>query len=258
VEINLWSICFQDTRSRPTIGTTAETTGGELAVFRFDRLLSIAESATPAAVESPVPDGDAWYRPWAALLSRLRNDASEALATSDSRQSASQVSRPVEEQLTASSARLETWIEQCSKALTAPKGESMLPELWSSELVTSNVSSGQWVYCATDGGLDRLTLKMATDNVDSPYGRAIAVLVVVSLSAAALLLLHRPGASDLLYQWPHAVGVLIGIAGWAWLQPSWLGLLIAMGCIALAVRSGWPGRPIRLDASTVLRASRPK
>jgi hypothetical protein len=259
VEINLWSLGYPDTTPRPAIGISAESTIGEQAVLRFDRLLSIVESATPAAIESPKRDGYNWYRRWSVLLTRLRDDAVATSAKLDGRQAASQVSRPTEEQLNESLTRLEAWIQECTETLSGSEANAKIPEMWSRDSGMGRESFPErWIYCVTDGGLDRLIVDNASDNVSSQKGRAIGVLAVVGLSAAAVLLLRSPGAFDLIIQWPHAVGFLIGIACWAWLQPSWCGLLIAAACIVLALRSGWPGRAIRLDASTVMRASRPK
>jgi hypothetical protein len=258
VEINLWSLGYPDTTSRPAIGIPAEATVAEQAVLRFDRLLSIAESATSTAMEAPPPDGYRWYRPWLALLTRLRDGAVTTLSNPDGRQAASQVSRPAEEQLNESSTRLVAWSEQCDKTLVAPRADSEIPELWSSDFAAGRELMKRWVYCVTDGGLDRLVVVNITDNVRPRTDRALGVLAVIGLSVASVLLMRRPAACDLLYQWPHALGFMIGMAWWAWMQPSWCGLLIALVCVALALRSGWPGRSIRLDASTVLRSSRPK
>jgi hypothetical protein len=68
--------------------------------------------------------------------------------------------------------------------------------------------------------------------------------------------MRRPAAADFLYRWPHACGVLLGIVVWAWLWPSWLGILIAAASLWQALRFAWPGRSLRTEASTVLRASR--
>jgi hypothetical protein len=68
--------------------------------------------------------------------------------------------------------------------------------------------------------------------------------------------MRHPAAVDFLYRWPHAFGVLLGMAWWAWLWPSWLGILIGVASLWLALRFAWPGRSMRTEASTVLRASR--
>ena len=261
VEINLWSFGYPIASPRPVIGETAEATAGEQAVLRFDRLLSIAESATPAAVESPAPDGDNWFRPWVATLTRLRSEALEAMATPDSRQMVSQVSRPLEEQLAAASTRFDAWIEQCSENLPGTESAAVTLKSLAGEpvkLPDESQSLERWVYCVTDGGLDRMTMYYSPSSASPGQVQAVGLLAVVSLSIAALMLIGRPAAWDSLYQWPHAVGFLVGIAYWAWMQPSWCGLLIAAASVVLACRSGWPGRAIRMDASTVLRASRPK
>lgn len=261
VEINLWSLGSPLASPKPTIAETAEATAGEQAVLRFDRLLSIAESATPAAVESPAPDGDNWFRPWAGLLRSLRSEALETVARPDSRQLVSQVSHPLEEQLGAASARLDSWIKQCTENLNGSKSVDPPTALHDDDFTTmpNNAKSlERWVYCVTDGGLDHLTVDHASSTATTWQVQSLGLVAVVSLSITAILLMRRQAAWDLFYQWPHAVGFLVGIAYWAWMQPSWFGLLISAASVALACQSGWPGRAIRMDASTVLRASRPK
>jgi hypothetical protein len=261
VEINLWSLGSSVSSRKPVIGETAETTAGEQAVLRFDRLLSIAESATPAALESPAPDGGNWFRPWAGLLRSLRSEALETVAQPDSRQSVSQVARPLEEQLAAASTRLDAWIAQCTENLEGMESSAQTTSSREDDL-TSLPHDAQplerWLYCVTDGGLDHLTVEYGSNPVSAWQIRTLGLLAVVSLSIAAILWMRWPAACDLLYRWPHAVGFLAGMAYWAWMQPSWCGLLIAAASVVLACRSGWPGRAIRMDASTVLRASRPR
>jgi hypothetical protein len=86
----------------------------------------------------------------------------------------------------------------------------------------------------------------------------LGVVAIVGLWFTAVVLLHRTRAIEVLYRWPHAAGFVLGIAWWAWLQPSWCGLAIAAACVALALRAGWPGRAIRMEASTVVRGSHAK
>jgi hypothetical protein len=114
------------------------------------------------------------------------------------------------------------------------------------------------MYLVTDGSLERLTLERQSANLSEFQSSLFGTLAIVGLWIGAVLVSRRTRALDLFYQWPQAIGFLIGIAWWAWLRPSWFGLAIAAACVAFALRSGWPGRAIRLDASTVLRASRSK
>jgi hypothetical protein len=260
VDINLWSLGYLSAAPRPAIGIAAEATVAEQAVLRFEQLLNVAESATAAAIQSPAPDGYHWYRPWSTMLTQLRSEAAEALAKPDSRHSVAQISRPPEEQFTASAARLDAWIEQCTKTLPGATAGEEAVELRSGDGASDDgdASSKRWVYCVTDGALDRLTVQNMSNDLRPWQSQVVGLLAIVSLSVGAMMVMRRPGALDLFYQWPHAVGFLVGMAWWAWLQPSWFGLVIAAACVAPGLRSGWPGRAIRLDASTVLRASRPK
>jgi hypothetical protein len=259
VEINLWSVGCPTSMPRPAIGVTDEATIGEQAVLRFDQLLSVAESAAPAAIQQPAPDGYNWYQPWSAMLTSLRTEAINSLAVRDSRIAPSQISQPVEEQLTAASARLEAWSEQCTAKLAGSEPEEAAPEQTDSEPANVSIpATERWVYCVTDGALDRLTLNDESKTVGWRDSSMFGLLAIAGISLAIFILARRTKAPDLLYHWPHAFGFLIGIACWAWLQPSWAGLLVAAACVALALHSGWPGRAIRLDASTVLRATNPK
>jgi hypothetical protein len=114
------------------------------------------------------------------------------------------------------------------------------------------------VYCLTDGSLDRLTVKYPSPNGGSTRTPLVAAAIVICLAIASSVALTHATVRDLLYRWPQAIAFLLGIACWAWLQPSWLGLLISGASVLFACRSGWPGRAIRTDASTVLRTGRPR
>jgi hypothetical protein len=259
VEINLWSITYPITMRRPAIEMTAATTAGEQAVMRFDQLAAIAESATPAAFQLPVPDGYNWYRAWSAMLTRLQSEATNALALSSNEQAPTRISRPVEEQLAAASARFEAWTEQCTAKLVGPDIDEDATPVPAGELSRGGTSSAERaIHCVTDGALDRLSLDVESTNVNWGQSSMVGPMAIAALALAVVVLAHRTRALDLLYQWPHASSFLIGIAWWAWLQPSWFGLVIAAASVAFAMRSGWPGRAIRLDGSTVVRASRPK
>jgi hypothetical protein len=110
----------------------------------------------------------------------------------------------------------------------------------------------------TDGSLDHLAINLSPGANHSAGGQYLGLLALVGVCIAAAGLWHWSPMEEFLYRWPHAVAALVGIAYWAFLQPSWLGLLIVAASLMLSFRTGWPGRAIRQDASTVLRASRPK
>ena len=88
--------------------------------MRLDRLASIAEAATPAAVGLPIPDGYDWFRAWAELLTDAQTVARDTFATSLREDSASQVPRSAGERLTPAAERIATWIERCYDVLGWP------------------------------------------------------------------------------------------------------------------------------------------
>ena len=74
VEMSLWS--FSDSSSRGAVAMTGadRINPAEQAASRLDRLVSISEAATSAAIEAPFPDGYNWYYPWAVRLVELRQE----------------------------------------------------------------------------------------------------------------------------------------------------------------------------------------
>ena len=48
--------------------------------------------------------------------------------------------------------------------------------------------------------------------------------------------LVRSNGGRRLARWPHAPGVVLGLAWWLWLSPSVLGLVIALASVLAAVR----------------------
>jgi hypothetical protein len=219
----------------------------------------VAESAVGPATQMAAPDGSNWCRPWLGWLIQLRNDASIALSKPVAGQAVAQIARPAEEQLNQASARFDSWREQLvnigvDEQTTAAAGE-LLADTQPREVGSA---WGHSQYCVTDGALDRLTVYQPVHDPGSRLGGTMETLAIVVLAVGAVLLAQRTGANDLLYKWPQTTGFLIGIAWWAWLRPSWFGLAIAAASAMLALHSGWPGRAIRMDASTVLRTSRPK
>lgn len=258
-EIGFWSFGSSSRISQPSIAGMSLATADEIAILRFNRLLSIAESASAAAAELPPDDAGNWCRPWAAELSGMRSQISSMITRSSGPQTSSQVIRPLHEQFAETSiqldALLELWAEEFELDETVGESPGVVDQNWADFPIEEPT---RWSYCITDGTLEYLTIDYATAGAGSQQSRLISLLALGSLAIGGLLILRRNGLREAFYHWPHAIGFLIGLAYWAWLQPSWLGLVIAALSVVFACRSSWPGRAIRLDASTVLRASRPK
>ena len=114
-------------------------------------------------------------------------------------------------------------------------------------------AGGDWIHGVAEGGDPVLYVELQSLPT-TLQTRAAAVILVVAAAVAAISLLRRPAAWDVVCRWPHAVGFLLGIAYWAVLWPSWLGILIAIASLLLGIRTSWPGRSMRSDGSTVVRA----
>jgi hypothetical protein len=155
---------------------------------------------------------------------------------------------------------LDKWLDDCRGSLVGPNSARGLISGEAGDSTTSSQPTGQaaneWTFYVAEGGNDRLTLQLQRNGPTSSQIRFAGLLLITSGLIAAIWLMRRPAAIDALCRWPHACGVLVGIAIWAWMWPSWFGILIAGASLWLALRSNWPGRSLRTEASTVLRASR--
>jgi hypothetical protein len=260
VDVGLWSFTAPAGVSRPSIAPTAGVTAAEQAVLRFERLLSIAEAGTAAALELTPPDGDVWLQSWAVRLIESRDEATTLAQARVNRLTASQISLPEDDRLAQTSIRLDEWLEQVGDAF--PMGEANSQPATSESAAafvdsSSNVPSTRWAHLVTAGELDRLALDTGSATANAWQSQMIGIATIAGLCGIGLALLRRPEARDFIYRWPHAIAFVAGLAYWAWLWPSWLGLVIAVCSAILAWRSGWPGRAIRMEGSTVLRVSRP-
>jgi hypothetical protein len=255
VEISLWS--FRDFgNSQDLIVSGADRVDrAQQAALRLDRLVSISESATPAALEAPFPDGYNWYHPWTARLIELRREMSQIAAQPDSAAASSQVQSATEDPIAQASDRLDAWLESCDATLDWSDVDPSLAISDARSLTIEppiELAAGHWIHGVADGGEPVLSIERRS--MPTAGQARMAALILVGLAAvASISLLRRPEAWDVVCRWPHALGFLVGIAYWAALWPSWLGIMIAIASVVFALRSGWPGRSMRTEGSTVLR-----
>jgi hypothetical protein len=254
VEMSLWSFCDVGYLGDAIVSGADRVGRAQQAASRLDRMVSISEAATPAALEASFPDGYNWYYPWAARLIELRNDL-HANRPSGRAAASSQVRSAADEQLAQASDRLDAWLESCDTTLAWSDVDPSPPATSARALVSEppiELAGNHWIHLVADGGNPMLPVERPSM---SPPGQAkVAALALVAFAAAATLsLLRRPAARDALCRWPHAFAFLLGIAYWAALWPSWLGIVIAIASVIFALRSGWPGRSMRREGSTVLR-----
>jgi hypothetical protein len=259
VEVSLWSFAQATTATRRLIYAADEVTAVDQAALRLDRLVSIAEAAQSAAAELTPPDGYNWFQSWAMLLNAARAQTQQ-LAGPNVDSAKSQISRTSEEQISQAVQRLENWLAIGRKTMPGPdSGDSPAPRAATDAAVSSRfiaAAAGVWSYYVAEGGSDRLVLQLRPATLSLAQIRWVGVLLVAAATALAIWLMRWPAVADFACRWPHALGILFGVAYWAWLWPSWLGILLSAASLWLALRFDWPGRSLRTEASTVLRASR--
>jgi hypothetical protein len=252
VEMSFWSFNHLANRDAATISGADRVTGAQQAASRLDRLVSISEAATSAAIEAPFPDGYNWYQPWAARLVDVRQEVSREDLVLDG-SLALQVGATTEELIAQASERLDAWLETCDSALTwADPAPPIFDEGPPAATPPMELTSGQWIHGVAEGGDPVIYVELAS-SARPLQTRGVTLVLVVAAAAASVSLMRRPAAWDVVCRWPHAASFLLGIAYWAVLWPSWLGIVIAIASLFLGIRTSWPGRTLRSDGSTVLR-----
>lgn len=257
VEMGLWSFCGTQKQVTVRVTGASQATALEHMATRLDRLVNIAESAIPAAAAAPAPDGYYWHLPWSERLTILRRNAQAfAKPMVEGTQIIADTSNTADEQLKKASQRVDVWLEQCAAVLVEPEGEiaAMTADGSSPNQWKLLEGSGEWIYCVADGGSDRLKIEFPPSGVTPAQARAGLLLAIVGLAFAAIWTVRLPAARDLFWRWPQVAGVLVGMAYWAWLRPSSLGLLIVAISLLMLFSGKAGGRAFQSDSSTVVRA----
>ena len=245
-EISLWSFAHPRNSATRVVTGADEVTEIDQSALRFDRLVSIAEAAKSSAADLPPPDGYNWFQTWSKLLDGAHNETQQIKIIPQVQRPESQVSHTAEDQINQAAARLAKWMEDCRKSFVGEKsGIDPLPSGASAppaSIANATSATEDWSYYVAEGGNDRLTLHLQPLGPTSSQIRIVGLPLIATLMIAVIWLMRQPAAVDALCRWPHACGVLIGIAYWAWLWPSWLGILIAAVSMWMGLRFHWPGR----------------
>jgi hypothetical protein len=254
VEMSLWSLQHPLQGVRPSVAGADLTNAMDQAALRLERLASIAEAATPAAIESGLPDGFDWFRPWAGQLAASCEEAQWLLEQSVRSPTVSQVSQPESEPLSQAANRIHDWMDKCREvwpvADIGTPSEVHFRQSEETAWVPAKFHGGNWIHFVAAGGSNRLAIEFVPEVATLRQVRGIGLLAIAGLAAVSLYLLRRPAVTDLLWRWPHVVGIVLGLTYWAWLRPSWLGLLIIAGSLWLLARSGWQGRVAEAEGLT--------
>jgi hypothetical protein len=255
VEVGLWTVNLPGPASKWSVDRAAVVTPTEQAAGRLNRLVSIVETATPAAVDLPLPEGRDWYLPWAARLKAVQRHVHPPTGEPANAGALLQVAPSSDEQLAKASEQLDIWIEQCDEIFAAsdgmPRAESSTSDASPAAWELGEHAAGESIFCVADGDSRQLLLDL-TDQASTAQTRIRDVLLILGAAAATLALVRAGATFEVLWQWPHAVTFLVGIVFWAWLWPSWIGLLIVVASLWLTFKPGWPGRAGRSEGSTLV------
>jgi hypothetical protein len=188
----------------------------------------------------------------------LRN-RTEQIAAENLGPPESLVAHNSQEQVSAAAKRLDNLLEECRRTLGDVDPATVSIKMSAAEFARSlEMAHGnyKWTYYVAEGGSDHLKLQLQPEIPTTRQIQAMGLLSILGLLAATIWLIRFQPAADFICRWPHLLGVLLGVAYWAWMWPSWLGILIAGVNVWLAIRFDWPGRSLRVDPSTVLGADR--
>ena len=231
VDVSLWSISQPAGSERAAIEGASPVSAIDQAVLRFDRLVSIAESASAVAAEAPQPDGANWFRPWAARLKAVQQQSIHLINQQPAATSVARLSRSSEEQLGQIQKRFEKWLEESTDLFG--NADNITATL-ASELSSANGYSADHniAYYASQGSGEKLVVQPTQPTSTSLRAKLAAMIVAILISAFGLS--KMAAVHDFFYRFPFVTGVLFGIGYWAWLSPSWFGLVIAAGSACLA------------------------
>jgi hypothetical protein len=203
------------------------------------------------------PDGINWFRTWASALQSARDDMQNLVKTPSAATSVAEIASASGEQIKQISSRLDKWLEASTDLFgNVDYSSAAALSALNRGVETGENSEQQISHFIGEGDVDRLVLKSTDDSTAKARLQTAAVVAVICLGIAAAFLTRIAAVEDSVYRYPHALGVLAGIVYWAWLWPSWLGMMILVASAGLALKFSWPGRSIRPESSTVLRSTR--
>jgi hypothetical protein len=240
VDLSLWTLDRMASGGTPRVTGGAMATPAELAATRLDRLASISQSATRRAIETPVVDGLSWFAHWAAGLAAAERAASSQQRSRADAGESIRVPQPADDSLSETIASCDAWIEQVTEMFAATELAVSQPEPSAAAALDpwqdSASDSHDRVCFISDGDQDRVLVELMPDGLTAAETRIVALASLAAVALAAIWLIRTPPALRFAESRPEVVGVVVGLAAWAWLRPSAVGLLVAVVSLCLLVR----------------------
>ncbi|MEQ8787708.1 MAG: hypothetical protein RIC55_15500 [Pirellulaceae bacterium] len=226
-------------------------TAADLTAYRYAAYASLIDRAAEVALEQPRVDVDRWYLPWARRLATARENWANYLDSSqrggaETMFTAQQI-EAIDRQQNDDAQRLDvTHIRSLAAAKLGPA------EIWE----VAQQGRMPSLHCTLVGdGSEHLEVVVVTPPVSDVGLRLLLTPMLAGVSLLVFLLAVRGPLGAWIVRWPHAVGVLVGLAWWLWLTPSLLGWCIVLASVVSALRMPWKPSRRREPApvSTILR-----
>lgn len=239
VEFSLWTLRRARAAGTPRVTGGSLVTPAELAAARFDRLLSISQSATRAVIESPLVDGYNWFARWASELEAAAHTADSMQRQTAGTSAPIRVPQP-DESLVETAARYEAWLDQINEIFAAAEWTAAASNATAGTSLDFGspfeIGLGDQVCFISDGNEQRALVEFVSPGMTPMESRFVALISLAALGAVAFWLSRRPEVLVAIGLWPEAAALVLGLLAWAWLRPSVFGLLLAAASAALLAR----------------------
>lgn len=237
VQQSIWTLCGPASQE-----LQAGEAGGALSGIEHSlrRLRAIA-AAIEAALESPGEETDEisrWHRTWSRTCSAACEEVKRQLAIIEGREEAA----AAKSELEAIQERLAAAEKQLNKS-SEPERQEAAPfaadpvELWLRTLARSDAVlhlSGWEPHESVD-------VVCRGPQCEGAWNRWLAAMGLVLAGCAAAWAVRRESVVGALARWPHAVGLIAGIA-WSYFLPGVFGPLLVAASILGAAASLWHAR----------------
>jgi hypothetical protein len=234
--------------SRPVDAAVKDRTSDVQAdLLRYEVIASISDLPTDLAAEQRTEDLAGWYQPWARRSQALRVAVREQLSF----QRPDEKTQPLQSRLNAVEQKQRQTAQRLGISLTAETSAgAVLPHELAEDFVQHTFAGEHRVrryhFAASTTPAELSVGRTVNDDWFQRFSWSATLLG----AACILVVAGRRGIlDDWSRRWPHALGVMAGVAWWLWLTPSVLGWILIIGSLLASMRPAWRGT--RESASAV-------
>jgi hypothetical protein len=200
VEVSLWSLSRPESATVPRAMEAAIAGPLESAVFRLDRLTSIAESAMPMAIEATGDDTRNWFIPRATELLSAQRRVQMLRSQADNSESHPSQVQTDDDPATLAVARSVAWLTQAKEWVgglaTGHDRASEPTAISSSQLLTDVVLGQATANFISEGGADQLAVEFLPVGLTMAETRMGLLAIIVTVAALSIWLIDRKHAAS--------------------------------------------------------------